>query len=155
MRRLALPAIVLSIGAVACFGPGQEFLGIWLSPSGERAGDDFRSDAGFTMATSRGAEHCNWESVIFLTVAWPPGSILHVGHDPESVRVFVRDPEEVYDFDRGGFSRDAVLPSDAAATGFTQGRWELWTSVEEDGYAFLVSGDRVERWPEGQEPACD
>ena len=107
------------------------------------------------MASYRGAEHCNWETVVFLEIAWPPGSVLRVTDDPGSIRVFVRDPQETYDLDRGGFSLDAALPADATSTSFTRDGWKLWTSVEEDLYVFLVSEDRVERWPEGDRPGCD
>ena len=69
--------------------------------------------------------------------------------------MFVRDPQETYDFDRGGSSSEAALPADAKSTGFSRDGWELWTSVEEDLAVFLVSEDRVERWPEGDRPGCD
>ena len=106
------------------------------------------------MASYRGAEHCNWESVIFLEIAWPPGSVLRGPNAPGSSRVFVRDPNGAFEFDRGGFSPDAALPADAESTGFTRGGWELWTSDEEDLHVFLVSADRIERWPQSEEVGC-
>jgi hypothetical protein len=156
MRRSSLLLIGLTI-VTACSGPEQEFIGPWLRPSGQPAGDDYRAGDGFTMASYRGAEHCDWETAVFLEMAWPPGSVLHASDDSSegsTVRWYVRDPDDVLDFDAGGFSSDAELPSDAEPTGFTRGSWELWTSQVEEGYAFLVSEGRVERWPESDQPAC-
>jgi hypothetical protein len=154
MRRSSLVLVGVSIVVTACSGPGQEFLGPWLRPSGEPTSDDYRADGGFTMASYRGSEHCNWDTVVFLEIAWPPGSVLRLPDDEGSIRVFVRDPNGAFELDRGGFSSDAALPADAESTGFTRDGWELWTSEEEDLYVFLVSEARVERWPRSEMPAC-
>ena len=158
MRRSALVLLSAWLALTACSGPGQEFLGPWVGPSGERVGTDYRSDEGFTMDSYRGAEHCNWEAAVFLEVAWPPGSVFHAGDDSSETsitRVYVRDPNDVFDYDAGGFSSDAGLPYDAQSTGFKRGSWELWTSESSDGHIFLVSDDRVERWPRSETIGCD
>ena len=77
--------------------------------------------------------------------------------DPGSTpRIFLRDEEgRLAEYDRGTFRANAVLPSDAEATGLRRGPWSLWTAGSAPSYVFLVSEESVERWPEGLDlPGC-
>jgi hypothetical protein len=152
---IALITVVLVAGA--CSRPAEDFVGPWTDGSGSAVPAD--NDHGFTIASYRGAEHCDWDSVIFLEVAWPPGSVIDdvvYGGSASTPRVFLRDPEgRLADMTRGEFVPDAALPADAKATSLTRGRWELWTARSAEGAVFLVSDDRVERWPEASRvPGC-
>jgi hypothetical protein len=155
--RVAIALISVTLATGACSGSADDFVGPWTDGSGSAVPAD--NDHGFTVASYRGAEHCGWESTIFLEVTWPPGSVIDdvVYDDSASTpRVFLRDPTGLFaDMTRGGFVRDAVLPADAKSTSLLRGRWELWTARSVEGAVFLVSDDRVERWPEAsQVPGC-
>jgi hypothetical protein len=155
--RVAIALITVTLATVACSRSADDFVGPWMDASGKAV--PANHNHGFTIASYRGAEHCDWESVIFLEAAWPPGSVIDdVVYDESAStpRVFLRDPEgRLADMTRGEFVTDAVLPADAKATSLKRGRWELWTARSAKGAVFLVSDDGVERWPEAsQMPGC-
>lgn len=89
------------------------------------------------IMSSRGPEHCGWESATFLRVD---------GHG------YISDPQGVL----GGrgfvapFDADAELPSDAIDTGYQQQGRRLWLSNDRL-IAFVVTADRVEAWPSSTE----
>jgi hypothetical protein len=151
---VALIAIALT---TACSSPGDEIVGPWADASGSIVPAD--RDHGFVIESYRGPEHCNWDSVIFLEAAWPPGSMIDdvVYDDPGSTpRIFLRDEIGRFaEYDRGTFRANAVLPPDAQASGLRRGAWSLWTAGSAPSYVFLVSEENVERWPEGVDlPGC-
>lgn len=157
MGRVAIALISITLATGACSGSNDDFVGPWTDASGKAVLANHNH--AFTIASYRGAEHCDWESVIFLEAAWPPGSVIDDVVFDESAstpRVFLRDPEGRFaDMTRGKFVPDAVLPADAKATSLTRGRWELWTARSAEGAVFLVSDDGVERWPEvSRMPGC-
>lgn len=92
------------------------------------------------LSLAAGPEHCNWERARFL------GWTLLYSRDPEGV--LTHSPGS-----QAGFRAGAVLPPDAAATGYTQGPVELWTAPSDRGeFVYLVnSADRndAERWVRG------
>jgi hypothetical protein len=71
--------------------------------------------------------------------------------DPLNMHEYVRDPAG--EFLREGWIKEpfdiaAVLPDDAAYSGWTNGNIELWTSPTDlDRAAYLVRGKTIERWP--------
>jgi len=91
-----------------------------------------------------GETHCDMDSALILEIDWP----LDVGSTEHAVRVFVRDPEDVFAQDTvGSFAPDAELPDDAMPTG-----WENDTGVElwlanDLSTAYAVDSDTVEAWP--------
>lgn len=157
MGRVAIALITLTLATVACSRSADDFVGPWTDATGSAVAANH--DHGFTIASYRGAEHCDWESVIFLEVAWPLGSVIDDVVYDDSVstpRVFLRDPKgRLADMTRGEFVPDAVLPADAKATSLTRGNWELWTARSAARAVFLVSDGRAERWPEASQlPGC-
>lgn len=95
-----------------------------------------------TITSSKGPEHCDWESVTFL---WFED------------RQYISDPSGVL-ADVGfvvPFDDNAELPGDATNTGYHSDGRQLW--VSSDGtIAYLVDGDRVEAWPTTADPVgCD
>ena len=97
----------------------------------------------YEIEASAGPEHCDWQSVTFLTIGWPLGSL---AYHSDQAREYLRDPEGKV---TGHPVRlDASLPSDAVATGFRDGPVELYLSrSDQDRFAYLVLGASVERWP--------
>jgi hypothetical protein len=96
-----------------------------------------------------GPSHCGWERAKFLGGTGLPA-------DDKGTPEWTRDPEGVLThFPRAkqDFRAHAVLPADAAATGYTQGDVELWIAPSDKGdYVYLVNArDRsdVERWVRG------
>ena len=150
-------AIIATALTTACSTPGDEFVGPWTDPAGSIVPAD--RDRGFVIESYRGPEHCDWDSVIFLEAAWPPGSMIDdvfYGDPGSTPRIFLRDEEgRLAEYERGAFRANAVLPSDAEATGLRRGPWSLWTARSAPSYVFLVSEESVERWPEGVDlPGC-
>lgn len=150
---------VAAVGLVlaACGGPPSAFTGDWLGPDGEPAD---RGPREFEVRSFMGAEHCDWESVIFLSVAWPPGTTYTAGPGGPPFRQYVRDAQgdlgAAADQLVGALELDAQLPDDAAATGYhTDTGAELWLGQDADEHVYLVVDGDVERWPRAEPPiAC-
>lgn len=137
----ALP-LILMIGAapIAC---GDEQLPEWHGPGGPTS----------LVSSSRGAEHCGWESMRIIGVH---ESILRPGVEAKVTYTFVHDPRHILreSSTAGHFERDALMPDDAVDTGYHSGDQQLWVSPSEDVDAiYLVGPKRVERWP-GMRAGC-
>lgn len=102
---------------------GRLFVDIWLDSAGHRVPTS-------TITSHRGAEHCGWESVTFLTL---------------DDRQYIRDPRGLL-ANIVWFDGDATLPADAADTGYQHQGLHLWLSADQ-AVAFIVDGDIVEAWP--------
>jgi len=103
---------------------------VWMDADGDRVPTS-------VITSSRGPEHCGWESATFLRV---------------DGRGYISDPEGVLD-GKGfvaPFDADAELPSDAIDTGYQQQGLRLWLSNDRL-IAFVVTADRVEAWPSSTE----
>jgi hypothetical protein len=118
---------------------------------------EWRDSAGRTLASYSGPEHCDWESVTFLEVAF---SLARPDDELEPRSQYVRDPHGVLEAHVvAPYDGDAALPADAVATGFRRGEAELWVSpadADGDTYSavYVVDG-AVERWPRTRdEVAC-
>ncbi len=107
---------------------------VWQDADGERVPTS-------VITSSRGPEHCGWESATFLRL------------DGEG---YISDPQGVLD-GRGfvaPFDADAELPSDAIDVGYQQQGRRLWLSNDRL-IAFVVTADVVEAWPSSTEEfAC-
>jgi hypothetical protein len=107
---------------------------IWVDADGARVPTSVLSE-------TTGPEHCEWESVTFLTVD---------GAD------FVSDPRSVLTdaYVTAPLDEDAELPADAVDTGYHRESKHLWLAA--DGrFAFVVDGDSVQAWPATtQQVAC-
>ncbi|MGA7272326.1 MAG: hypothetical protein WB239_14740 [Acidimicrobiia bacterium] len=103
---------------------------IWLDADNQRVPT--------SIITSRqGPEHCNWESVTFLTF---------------DDRQYIRDPRGV--LARVGFTaydENAELPETATNTGYHREGRQLWMSADRTT-AYVVDNDRVEAWGTTDEP---
>ena len=117
----------------------MDWNGDWTNSRGEEVADS-------VLATYRGAEHCDWQSAVFLSVGWPLGR----SHTTDAgERLYVRDPDGLFpELLLAAFDEDSKLPRDARFTGYRRGDAELWLSPSQaDRAIFVVQGDDVERWP--------
>jgi hypothetical protein len=141
--------LVVALLLSSCWSsrPGAEFVGPWFDASGKQVSDGQSSATSpITLLVAAGPAHCGWESIVFLYLAWPLGST----KTPTAgeLREFVRDPKGRLSKElQAGLETHAQLPSNAAATGYHKGPWELWISPTDENSVYLVSRDRVERWP--------
>jgi hypothetical protein len=122
----------------------------WPWREAERAGfqvwEDARGDRVpvTTIQSFRGAEHCDWEGVTFLTLG-------EYGKAPAYLR---RPGRDLDGFLATTYEEDATLPADARDSGYRRDGRQLWL-VPGRTAAYLVSAsDRadVERWPGATKP---
>ena len=107
--------------------PTSAFTEVWYAPDGDPAEHGEGRDRTFEVTPRVGADHCDWQSVVFLSVAWPLGSTYEAGADAVPFRQYVRDREgRVSGPLMNDLDLDARLPDDAAATGYRTERVELW-----------------------------
>ena len=103
---------------------------------------------GFGISMGPGPEHCHWENVTFLNVAWPPGSVVPPRGD---VRQFVHDPNGLFDdldYLHGRFQAAIEAPADAVTTGVHTADVELWVSPSDPDAVFLRNrAGTFDRWP--------
>jgi heat shock protein HslJ len=131
------------------------FIGTWHGPDGEPAERGDGADA-FEVTAHVGARHCAWESVVFLSVAWPLGTTYHSGEElGRGMRQYIRDPEGVFsgvDWLPHSFDSDVELPDSAQNTGYHTDGAQLWFGPDDgDKYAYLETERGVERWPRARE----
>jgi hypothetical protein len=133
---------LLAVAAASVFAGGcggTDWGGHWTDGRGEEVPDS-------VLVTYRGAEHCDWQSAVFLITGWPLGT-QHA--TAAGARMYVRDPEGLFpDLLLATFDAETELPHEARFTGYRRGDAELWISPAEAGRAiFIVRGDDAERWP--------
>jgi hypothetical protein len=132
--------------------------GAWFDASGRPLPNGSPDDTGNVLNVYRGASHCQWETVTFMNIGWPVGTLSNAQGD---WRQYVRDPNGL--FDDGalhvGYLSDTSLPSDAEDTGYHRGPWHLWVSpTQADDAVFVVNAETsaVERWGRATPPIlCD
>jgi hypothetical protein len=124
----------------------QDLVGTWQDASGKALPDGTRGpDFPLVVHTIRGHEHCNWQDVIFLQLAWPPYTV-HSGPITDQIRQYVRDPAgKLASHVLDSYDGDVSLPSNAVATGFTRFGNKLFVDPGGAAYVQRPSGT-VERW---------
>jgi hypothetical protein len=127
--------------------PPSPYAGTWQDRTGKPVPDG--TDGGrLVLVSFDGPRHCDWESVTFLQLAWPPGRVV-VSDQAPNVRQYLRDPNRVLAelSAPGGFGR-AALPTDARDTGYRHGPYQLWVSSSDaDRFVYVAGPGGVERWP--------
>jgi hypothetical protein len=127
--------------------PPSPYAGTWQDRTGKPVPDGAKGGR-LVMVSYDGPRHCDWESVTFLQLAWPPGRVAP-SEGAHGVRQYLRDPSGVLaEFSApGGFGR-AALPADARDTGYRHGAYRLWVSRSDaDRFVYVVGPGGVERWP--------
>jgi hypothetical protein len=127
--------------------PPSPYAGTWQDRTGQPVPDG-ATGGRLVMVSYDGAAHCDWESVTFLQLAWPPGRVAP-SDQAGNIRQYLRDPNGVLAelSAPGGFGRTA-LPADARDTGYRHGAYHLWVSRSDaDRFVYVVGPDAVERWP--------
>jgi hypothetical protein len=143
---LALAPLLL----VAACGGGNDRTVEWGEPWVDGRGSTVHEHV---VSTYPGADHCEWESAVFLHLGWPLGTKEKIN----AGRQYVRDPKGLFPEDVSvPLDLDATLPADASYTGYHRGEAQLWLSASEAKEAvFIVQGNNVERWPRTTETiAC-
>ncbi len=150
-------ALSLAAGAgilLAIWDSNRSLVGPWKDPAGKTL--PHRSTGTLVLQVVDGADDCGLDSGTFLIMSWPPGTVSR-GETFDDfrrgrAREYIRDPEGVirklglWKF-ASTFDPDAKLPPDASPTGFHKGPWQLWISPSNDRAVYLVTDDKVERWP--------
>jgi hypothetical protein len=103
---------------------------VWHDADGERVPTS-------VITSSRGSDHCGWESVTFLTF---------------DGQVYISDPDGV--LEGSGFAApyddDTDLPPDASDTGYEESGRHLWLPQDRTT-GYLVTDEAVEAWPSSTE----
>ncbi|MCW2748072.1 MAG: hypothetical protein JWP10_1214 [Nocardioidaceae bacterium] len=112
-------------------------LDVWTDPAGNRVPVT-------TIASHRGAEHCGWEDITFVTL----------GDYAKDISYWRDTTGELADSLRTTYDGSSRLPAGATNTTYRYGGRELWLSPKRDA-AYSVNlddVDDVERWPAAKEP---
>ncbi len=109
----------------------QLFLTVWLDSDNARVPTSI-------VTSAPGDEHCDLESVTFLTF---------------DNRQYISDPEGLFkDTELNApFDDNVDLPADATDTGYHRDGRQLWVSPDRS-IAYLVADDHVEAWPTATTP---
>jgi hypothetical protein len=151
-------ATLVAIGGVLVFlvtrdeGVPAYLDGPWRAADGAVLpdGTDGARGLGTGVRVYQGDAEC-FESVTFMEVAWPPGS---VAPPSDEIRQFVRDRDDAYEGLPGEFERDVEPPADAEATGVHTDDVELWIAASQEGVVYLRHADGTfESWPRAEPPA--
>jgi len=144
---LAVAALAVSCSSARTtgIGPADEFAGTWFDTGGRPLPDGSNVPRRIVLRAFTGPAACGWESVAFLDLAWPVGT---VATTLRSVHEYVRDPDGVVEKQLAQrFDPRATPPTDARSTGFHHGIWQLWLADSDPGSAYIVGPARTERWP--------
>lgn len=86
----------------------------------------------------RGAEHCDWEAMTFLSLGrWDDGVPTFVRNPEPSLREYVAEPYRAH----------TTLPEDAVDSGFRRGKDRLWLATDRSRAFVGADPDDVELWP--------
>jgi hypothetical protein len=102
------------------------------------------------LADRDGPEHCSYQSVRVIITGSPLGA--RYSREDDSVE-YIRDPLDLFGL-AAQLGEDAVMPVGAVDTGYRSGHTELWIDPADASAIFVVDGERIERWPAGQELGC-
>jgi hypothetical protein len=158
--------VVAALGGVLLFlatrdeGVPRYLEGRWRDRDGAVLpdGTDRGKDLALGVRVVQGPEHCDWQSVTFLQVAWPPGSVAtFLEHPNGELRKFVRDLDHVLGEwpGLGEFEHRVAPPADVEPTGIHADSVELWVAASDDDAAYLRrSNGTFERWPRADGVGC-
>ncbi|MEW1587893.1 hypothetical protein AB0283_20935 [Micromonospora vinacea] len=140
-------ALIVGTLVVAACGSGDAEVAYWSNGEGQDK----------AVESYAGSEHCGWQDLTFLHIAWPlPGQT-----GPAANRQYVRDPSGRLGAQvRASYAPRADLPADARTTDYTgpDGQ-QLWLAASDsDNLAYVVypGSERVEAWPRTtQTLGCD
>lgn len=127
----------------------------WFDAEGRPAERGEGANRTWEVTNRRGVEHCDTQSVLFMTVAWPLGTTYTRTENLGSTRQYVRDPEGRIGSEllRGTLELGAELPRDSTDTGYHTDHVELWLGPDGgDQYIYLLHDEQVERLPRAVEP---
>ncbi|MCW2665646.1 MAG: hypothetical protein JWN57_608 [Frankiales bacterium] len=147
-------ALLSCAALVACGNTDSGAAGLagqWRDVNGQRLASD-------RIEVTAGPEHCQWEGVTFLRLAWPVTSDAR----PRRFLTYVRDPDGAVDSQPSlskTFRRQQPLPTNATDTGYRHDETALFLASADGGneaYLRFASRDLVEVWPLAKAPvACD
>lgn len=102
----------------------------------------------------RGAEHCGWEAMQFMTIGDPLGASI-AEEDLGELGRYLWDPGGV--LPDGPFGTDielADLPDSAYDTGYRRGDDELWLDESDDSVIFVINDGSGQAWEKGTSGLC-
>lgn len=112
------------------------------------SGPDDGAAPSSTLHVIRGPGHCDWESSVWLHLAWPVGTEAGTSGD---IHQYVRDPRGVLPDEvekQASLELDSEVPDTAEPTGYHVDGVELWLGDDgRDEAVYVVFEDHVERWP--------
>lgn len=130
----------------------SELSGRWLDGEGMPVADGLVRDGEpprLTLQVSFGPDHCDWDEIVLLDLAWPLGSEVTT-HSEDTVRQYARDVDGTLgEWLQTTFADDMEAPEDAVDTGYhRQGSHLLVGPTSADTAVFVERPDgTVERWP--------
>ena len=131
--RLAVGGVCLAMAVVAC--------------SGATIPDEVHF-SGVNGELWRGPDHCDWDGTHFVLIDedLPGAEVTNV--DMPGSHMFVRDPDEVREYQFEAPSDPSrPVPSEAAMVAKSDdGSIELWYSSDDPQYLYVVGEDLVEAW---------
>jgi len=102
----------------------------------------------------RGAEHCGWEAMQFITIGEPLGNSIARDGLEERGR-YLWDPNGV--LPDGPFGKEinrADLPDSAYDTGYRRSGAELWLDESDSSVIFVISRDAGQLWERSSSGLC-
>jgi hypothetical protein len=127
----------------------------WNDPWSDNKGKEL--PRGYVYSQT-GPSHCEWESVIFLSVNWisvqDNGQIWQTLKLYDEHLIYIRDPENLVGF--SGSRPDELetytdlieVPEAISFTGYKRDGASLWANPSSvESRVYVVFGDRIERWP--------
>ena len=148
--RVAITVSALMILLAACTRGSREQSGL-VGPWYDAMDAPLPQSHPMAIEVFQGSEHCQWQGVDFLVLAWPLGFLVQGSEmgNPHT-RVFVRDPDGLIqdDLTVGTFEPHSQVPNNAYDTGYHRGSWHLWVdeALISEG-VWLVNAATIERWP--------
>lgn len=134
-RRVAILLVAdsVTIVSVACVSGGaslDDLVGDWTN--GAEVPRRYES-----VEVFRGAEHCGWEDVLFMSLQPEDGEWLQFVRAEAPTRLdWIAGPVEI----------NVSLLSDAIDTGYERNGTRLFLAAD-SGYVWLMSDEATERWP--------
>jgi len=102
----------------------------------------------------QGAAHCDWEQMQWITIGKPLGRSIE-DDSAENIGRYLWDPRGVLpDGPFGAEIERTDLPESASDTGFRRNGRELWLDESDESVMYVVVGDTVQIWEEGNSGLC-